>query len=242
MDSDSATPAFKRILLKLSGEALMGPNPYGIHTATVDFICNQIKEIKDLGLEIGLVVGGGNIFRGIEAASTRGMDRVTADHIGMLATVQNALALMDALERMGIYTRVMSALDMESIAEPYIRRRAVRHMEKGRLAIFAAGTGNPYFSTDTAASLRAMEVGAELLIKATNVDGVYSADPRKDKNATFYPEIAYMDVLTQELKVLDSTAVSLLKENRIKVRVVKIASPGVLKRVVMGESVGSLIY
>jgi uridylate kinase len=242
MDGGSATPAYKRVLLKLSGEALMGPNPYGIHTATVEFICNQIKEIKELGLEIGLVVGGGNIFRGIEAASARGMDRVTADHIGMLATVQNALALMDALERMGIFTRVMSALDMESIAEPYIRRRAVRHMEKGRLVIFAAGTGNPYFSTDTAASLRAMEVGAELLIKATNVDGVYSADPKKDENATFYPEIAYMDVLTQELKVLDSTAVSLLKENRIPVRVVKIATPGVLKRVVMGESVGTLIY
>jgi uridylate kinase len=218
----------------------MGPTDYGIHTPTVQFICRQIKDIKDLGLELALVVGGGNIFRGMNAAE-RGMERVTADNIGMLATVMNSMALMDNLEKMGIYTRVMSAVKMEAFAEPYIRRRAVRHMEKGRLVIFAGGTGNPYFSTDTAASLRAMEIGAELLIKATNVDGVYSADPKKHSDAIFYQELTYMDVLTRELKVIDSTAIALLKDNRIPVRVIDLNLPGVLKRVVMGEHVGTLI-
>jgi uridylate kinase len=240
MDSDAGSLKYKRILIKLSGEALMGPRQYGIDTDTVVYICTQIKELKGLGVELALVVGGGNIFRGM-AASERGMDRVTGDSMGMLATVMNSLALMDTLEKMGIYTRVMSAIEMASFAEPYIRRRAVRHMEKGRLVIFAAGTGNPYFSTDTAASLRAMEVGAELLVKATNVDGVYSADPHKDKSAEFFPSLTYMDLLTKELRVMDMTAISLLKENQIPVRVVNINTPGVLRRISVGEDVGTLI-
>ncbi len=218
----------------------MGPTEYGIHTPTLESIGEEIGRVKELGTELGLVVGGGNIFRGMNA-SERGMDRVTADNIGMLATVMNALALMDTLENMGIYTRVMSAVRIEAFAEPYIRRRAVRHMEKGRLVIFAAGTGNPYFSTDTAASLRAMEVGAEIMIKATNVGGVYSADPKKDPDAEFYSELSFMDVLTRELKVIDSTAVSLLKDNHIPLRVVDLNVVGNLKRVVLGENVGTLI-
>jgi len=240
MESEADTPVYKRILLKLSGEALMGPTDYGIDTASVEAISRQVKDIKDLGLEIAIVVGGGNIFRGLNA-SERGMDRVTADNMGMLATVINSLAMMDHLEQMGIFTRVMSAVGIEAFAEPYIRRRAVRHMEKGRLVILAAGTGNPYFSTDTAASLRAMEVGAEIMIKATKVDGVYSADPKIDKNAVFHREVSYMEVLTKELKVLDSTAVSLMMENRIPVRVVNITVPGILRRVALGEEVGTLI-
>lgn len=241
MENEENKPRYKRILLKVSGEALMGSGDFGLDTETINFICNQIKEIKDLGTEIGIVVGGGNFFRGLNA-SERGMDRVTADNMGMLATVINSLALMDTLENMGIYTRVMSAVRIEDFAEHYIRRRAVRHMEKGRLVILAAGTGNPFFSTDTAASLRAMEIGAEIFIKATNVDGVYSADPKKDKNAVFYPKINFMDVLTKELKVIDSTAISLLKDNKIPVRVVDIKKPGNLKKVVMGEEIGTLIY
>ena len=182
MDTEDSKPAYKRVLLKISGEALMGPRKFGIDSATVESICRQIIEVKQLGVEVGVVVGGGNIFRGLNA-SERGMDRVTADNMGMLATVINAMAMMDTLEQMGMFTRVMSAVKIEDFAEQYIRRRAVRHMEKGRLVIFAAGTGNPYFTTDTAASLRAMEVGAELLVKATNVDGVYSADPKKQPDA-----------------------------------------------------------
>ncbi|MCP4683856.1 MAG: UMP kinase [bacterium] len=240
MESEADTPIYKRVLLKLSGEALMGPTDYGIDTASVDAICRQVKDLKDLGLEIAIVVGGGNIFRGLNA-SERGMDRVTADNMGMLATVINSLAMMDHLEQMGIYTRVMSAVGIEAFAEPYIRRRAVRHMEKGRLVIMAAGTGNPYFSTDTAASLRAMEVGAEVMIKATKVDGVYSADPKVDKDAVFHRTISYMEVLTRELKALDSTAVSLMMENGIPVRVVNITTPGILRRVALGEEVGTLI-
>lgn len=218
----------------------MGSLDFGIDSPTIETICRQVKEIKELGLEIGIVVGGGNIFRGL-SAKAEGMDRVTADNMGMLATVINSLAMMDTLENMGIYTRVMSAVKIEAFAEQYIRRRAVRHMEKGRLVIFAAGTGNPYFSTDTAASLRAMEVGAEVLIKATNVDGVYSADPKKHADAVFYPQLKYMDVLTKELKVIDSTAISLLKDNKIPVRVIDLNTPGNLRRVVLGEEVGTLI-
>ena len=240
MDNDESKPLYKRILLKVSGEALMGSGDFGLDSNTLNFICQQINEIKKLGTEIGIVVGGGNIFRGLKAAE-RGMDRVTADNMGMLATVINSLALMDTLENMGIYTRVMSAVKIEAFAEPYIRRRAVRHMEKGRLVILAAGTGNPFFSTDTAASLRAMEIGAQLFIKATNVDGVYSADPKTDKNAKFFSRIKYMDVLTKELKVIDSTAISLLKDNKIPVRVVDIKVPGNLKKVIMGEDIGTLI-
>ena len=240
MSSESGKPYYKRALIKISGEALVGPGKFGIDTPTIEEICHQIREVKELGVELGIVVGGGNIFRGLDTAG-RGMDRVTADNMGMLATVINSLAMMEALEKMGIFTRVMSAVKLEEFAEPYIRRRAVRHMEKGRLVIFAAGTGNPYFTTDTAASLRAMEVGADVLIKATNVDGVYSDDPKKNANAEFFSRLTYMDVLTKELKVIDSTAVSLLKDNNIPLRVVDLNCPGNLKRAVMGENVGTLI-
>jgi len=240
MDSDPSKPIYKRILLKVSGEALMGTDRYGINTEALEAIGRQIKEVKDQGVEVALVIGGGNIFRGL-GASERGMDRVTADNMGMLATVINSLAMMDTLEQMGIFTRVMSAVKIEAFAEPYIRRRAIRHMEKGRLVILAAGTGNPYFSTDTAASLRAMEVGAEVMIKATRVDGVYSADPEKDSQAKFYPRLGYMDLLTQELKVMDATAVSLLKDNKIPVLVINMNKPGNLLRAVRGEHVGTII-
>jgi uridylate kinase len=239
MESDEK-PAYKRILVKISGEALTGQGDFGIDSSTVTSICSQICEIKKLNIELGLVVGGGNICRGVQWVE-RGMDRVSADNIGMLSTIINSLALMDCLEQMGVYTRVMSAVKVEAFAEPYIRRRAVRHMEKGRLVIFAAGTGNPYFSTDTAASLRAMEVGAELLVKATNVDGVYTADPKKVSDAEFIPRLKYMDVLTKELRVIDSTAISLLKDNKIPVRVIDLNKPGNLKRVVLGDEVGTLI-
>ncbi len=238
--SEEDSPKYKRILLKLSGEALMGSESFGLDPLAIQRICEQILEIKKLNLEIGLVVGGGNICRGQEMVK-RGMDRVTADNMGMMATVINSLALMDCLESLGVYTRVMSAVKMETFAEPYIRRRAIRHMEKGRLVILAAGTGNPYFTTDTAASLRAMEIGAEVFIKATNVDGVYSADPKQDSEAEFYRELNYMDVLVKELKVIDSTAISLLKDNQIPIRVIDLNVPGNLKRVVMGEEVGTLI-
>jgi uridylate kinase len=240
MDSDGRSPLFKRVLIKLSGEALMGPQQFGIDSKTVESICQEVREVRDLGLEVGLVVGGGNIFRGL-AASERGMDRVTADNMGMLATIINSLALMDALEQMGVYVRVMSAVRTESFAEPYIRRRATRHMEKGRVVILAAGTGNPYFSTDTAAALRAIEVGAEVLVKATNVDGVFTADPRKIADAQYIPSISYMEVLTKRLKVLDSTAISLLMDNHIPIRVVNLHTRGNLRRVVLGEDVGTLI-
>jgi len=240
MDTDPSRPAYKRILLKISGEALMGNDRYGINSRAVETIGGQIKQVKDLGIEIALVIGGGNIFRGLHA-SERGMDRVTADNMGMLATVINSLAMMDALEKLGIYTRVMSAVHIEAFAESYIRRRAVRHMEKGRLVILASGTGNPYFSTDTAASLRAMEIGADVMIKATRVDGVYSADPEKDPQAQFFPRLTYMDLLTRELKVMDATAVSLLKDSRIPVLVINLNKEGTLLRAVRGEPVGTLI-
>lgn len=240
MDDDHKSPVFKRVLLKISGEALMGSGEFGIDPNTVKSICSQIKDIHDKKVEIGIVVGGGNIYRGLRA-SQNGVDRVTGDNMGMLSTIINALAMMDTLEQMGIFTRVMSAVKVEAFAEPYIRRRAVRHMEKGRVVILAAGTGNPYFTTDTAASLRAMEVGAELMIKATNVDGVYSADPKTNPDAEFYPRLSYMEVLTRELKVIDSTAVSLLKDNEIPVRVVGLSESGSLLRVIMGEEIGTLI-
>ncbi len=218
----------------------MGPDQFGIHSPTVQSICSQIGEIRQLSVEVGVVVGGGNIFRGLKAAE-RGMERVTADNMGMLATVINSLAMMDTFEQMGILTRVMSAVPLSDFAEPYIRRRAIRHLEKGRLVIFAAGIGNPYFSTDTAASLRATEIGAELVIKATNVDGVYSADPRTHDDAEFIPRLTYRDVLTRGLRVIDSTAVSLLMDNHIPVRVIDLGRPGNLKRVILGHEVGSLI-
>jgi uridylate kinase len=226
--------------LKLSGEALVGSQSFGIDLDTIEYICAQIKEIKDLGLEIGIVVGGGNIFRGV-AASRTGMDRVTADNMGMLSTVINSLALQDKLEQLGIFTRVMAAVNIESFAEPYIRRRAIRHMEKGRLVILAAGTGNPYFTTDTAAALRAMEVDAEVLLKATRVDGVYSADPEKTPDALFYQRLSYMEVVQNELEVMDLTSVTLCKNNGIPVIVFNINKAGNLKKVVMGEPVGTVI-
>lgn len=233
-------PKYKRILLKLSGEALVGNREFGIDLETIEYICEEIKEIKSLGLELGIVVGGGNIFRGVSASRT-GMDRVTADNMGMLSTVINSLALQDKLEHLGIFTRVMSAVNIESFAEPYIRRRAIRHMEKGRLVIFAAGTGNPYFTTDTAAALRAMEVSAEVLIKATKVDGVFSADPMKDPQATFYRELSYMEVVQQELGVMDLTAITLCKDNQIPVIIFNLNKKGNLRRIIMGEDIGTVV-
>ncbi len=239
MDS-GPRPVFRRILLKLSGEALAGPKPFGIDFTTIESICTQIREVKNLGTEIAVVVGGGNIFRGLEV-SKHGMDRVTADNMGMLATVINALSLQDNLERLGVFTRVMSALRVESVAEPYIRRRAIRHMEKGRVVILAAGTGNPYFSTDTAAALRAKEIHAEVLIKATNVDGIYSADPNKDSGAEFIPRTTYMEVVQKELRVMDLTAITLCKDNNTPVIIFNLNRPGNLKRVILGESIGSIV-
>jgi len=240
MDSEPSKPAYRKILLKISGEALMGDGRSGISTQALEAIALQIKQVKELGVQIALVIGGGNIFRGLHA-SERGMDRVTADNMGMLATIINSLAMMDHLEKLGIYTRVMSAVHVEAFAEPYIRRRAVRHMEKGRLVILAAGTGNPFFSTDTAASLRAMELGVDIMIKATKVDGVYSADPVKDATAEFYPRLTYMDVLTKELQVMDATAISLLKDNHVPVLVINANKPGNLVKAICGEKIGTII-
>lgn len=233
-------PKYKRILLKLSGEALMGAGRYGIDTQTLDDIASEVQEVTRLGVEVALVIGGGNIFRGISGAA-EGMDRASADYMGMLATVINSLALQDALETRGVSTRVQSAIEMRQVAEPYIRRRAARHLEKGRVVIFAAGTGNPYFTTDTAASLRAMEIRAEVMMKATKVDGVYTADPVKDPSARRYKTLSYMDVLQKELKVMDATAVSLCMDNDLPLVVFDLTVPGNVVRVVMGEDVGTLV-
>ena len=233
-------PCYKRILLKLSGEALAGQQGYGIDPDIIRGIAVEIREVVDLGLELAIVIGGGNIFRGVSAASV-GMDRASADYMGMLATVMNSLALQDALEKAGVNTRVQSAIEMQAIAEPYIRRRAVRHLEKGRVVIFGAGTGNPFFTTDTAASLRAVEIGAEILIKATKVDGVYSADPNKDKDAVKYDQLTYLDVLKQGLKVMDSTATSLCMDNDLPILVFDLTSTGNIKRVVCGEQIGTIV-
>ena len=231
---------YRRVLLKLSGEALLGERPYGVDPAVCAFIAKQIGEVHATGVEVGVVVGGGNIFRGL-AASARGMDRATGDYIGMLATVMNGLALQDAIERAGMPVRVMSAIAMNEIAEPYIRRRAVRHLEKGRVTIFVAGTGNPYFTTDTAAALRAIEIGAEVLLKATKVDGVYDADPMKDPTARRYDRLTYQDVLRDQLKVLDAAAVSLCQENDLPILVFDLNTPDNIRRVATGEPVGTLI-
>ena len=231
---------YRRILLKLSGEALMGERQYGVDPAFCAFVARQVGTLHGMGVQVGIVVGGGNIFRGL-AASARGMDRATGDYIGMLATVMNGLALQDAIERAGIPVRVMSAIGMNEIAEPYIRRRAVRHLEKGRVAIFVAGTGNPYFTTDTAAALRAVEIDAEVLLKATKVDGVYDADPMKDPNATRYETLSYHDVLKDQLKVLDAAAVSLCMENDLPIVVFDLNAPDNITRVARGERVGTLI-
>jgi uridylate kinase len=233
-------PRFKRILLKLSGEALMGDGKYGISPKTLQQIAGEVKEVIELGVEVGVVIGGGNIFRGV-SASTEGMDRASADYMGMLATVINALALQDSLEKLGVFTRVQSAIDMQQLAEPYIRRRAVRHLEKGRVVIFAAGTGNPYFTTDTAASLRGMEIHADVILKATKVDGIYSADPMKDKTATRYKTLTYQEVLAKNLKVMDSTAISLCMDNELPIIVFDLGGNGNIMKVVMGEDVGTLV-
>jgi uridylate kinase len=231
---------YKRVLLKLSGEALMGAAQYGIDPAVTAQIARDVHEILGLGVETAIVIGGGNIFRGV-AASTRGMDRATGDYMGMLATVINALALQDALEQQGVTTRVMSAIEMRAVAEPFIRRRAVRHLEKGRAVIFAAGTGNPYFTTDTAAALRAMEIRANVIMKATKVDGIYTADPMKDPAATRYDTISYLEVLEKRLQVMDATAISLCMDNQLPILVFNLRTPGNLRRAVLGEPVGSVV-
>ena len=233
-------PRYGRILLKLSGEALLGDRQYGVDPAVCAFIAHQVAEVRSAGVEVGIVVGGGNIFRGLSAAA-QGMDRATGDYIGMLATVMNGLALQDAIERMDIPTRVMSAIAMNEIAEPYIRRRAVRHIEKGRVVIFVAGTGNPYFTTDTAAALRAVEIGAEVLMKATKVDGVYDADPMTVPGARRYDRLEYADLLRDQLKVLDGAAVSLCMENDLPIVVFDLNGPDNISRVAAGQPVGTLI-
>lgn len=232
---------YKRVLLKLSGEALAGDGGFGILSDVLETISKEIVEIHRAGVQISIVIGGGNIFRGMKGA-TSGMDRATADYMGMLATVLNCLALQDSLERLGVDTRVQSAIEMQELAEPYIRRRAVRHLEKNRVVIFGAGTGNPYFSTDTAAALRAMEVGCQVVLKATKVDGIYSADPKKEKSAKRYEELTYIDVLQKGLKVMDSTAISLCMDNRLPIVVFDLNEKGALKRVVAGERIGTLVH
>ncbi|MDB4971372.1 MAG: uridylate kinase [Myxococcales bacterium] len=234
------TPRFKRILLKLSGEALMGDGGFGIDPDTLERIASEIAEVRAQGVEVAIVIGGGNIFRGI-AGSARGMDRASADYMGMLATVLNSLALQDALERANVTTRVLSAIAMQELCEPYIRRRAVRHLEKGRVVIFAAGTGNPYFTTDTAASLRAMEIHAEVLMKATKVDGIYDKDPVKHPDARRFHRLTYLEVLQQNLKVMDSTATALCRDNKLAIVVFDLHTPGNIGRVVAGESIGTLV-
>lgn len=231
---------FKRVLLKLSGEALAGELGYGIDTDVLDLIAKEIKEIRKSGVEIAIVIGGGNIFRGIKGA-TKGMDRASADYMGMLATVLNCLALQDALERLEVYTRVQSAIEMRELAEPYIRRKAVRHLEKGRVVIFGAGTGNPYFTTDTTAALRAMEVGCDVVLKATKVDYVYDSDPATNKDAKPFTNLTYLDVLSKGLKVMDSTAISLCMDNQLPIIVFNLHEKGALTRVVQGEAIGTLV-
>ncbi len=236
----SSPPRYKRILLKLSGEALVGDAGFGIDPATLEGIAAEIHEVRNLGVEIALVIGGGNIFRGL-AASSKGMDRANADYMGMLATVMNSLALQDALERQGLPTRVLSAISMQELCEPYIRRRAMRHLEKGRVVIFAAGTGNPYFTTDTAAALRAMEISAEVMLKATKVDGVYDKDPVKHPDAKRFTKLTYLDVLQRNLKVMDSTATSLCRDNKMDIVVFDLGVRGNIRRVVSGEPIGTLV-
>jgi uridylate kinase len=226
--------------LKLSGEALMGSQSYGIDPAVANQIARDVAEIQGLGVETAIVIGGGNIFRGV-AASARGMDRATADYMGMLATVINALALQDALEQQNINTRVVTAIEMRAVAEPFIRRRAIRHLEKGRVVVFGGGTGNPYFSTDTAAALRAMEIKAEVILKATKVDGIYTADPVLYPEATRYDQISYLQVLEQGLKVMDATAISLCMDNKLPIVVFNLRTPGNIKRAISGEPIGSLV-
>lgn len=236
-----APPVYTRVLLKLSGEALMGDQAYGIDSDVVDTLAKQVRHIVELGTQVAIVVGGGNIWRGF-SASTTGMDRASADYAGMLATVLNALALQDALERLGVHTRVQTAIEMHEVAEPYIRRRAIRHMEKGRVVILAAGTGNPYFTTDTAAALRAVEIGAQILLMAKHgVDGVYSADPRVDSTAERYDQITYLEALQRNLRVMDASALSLCMENSLPIVVFNFKEPGNIERAVRGEQIGTIV-
>jgi uridylate kinase len=231
---------YKRVLLKLSGEALMGDKGYGIDPAVIKQMAQEVKNVVNMEVELAIVVGGGNIFRGM-SASAMGMDRATADYMGMMATVMNALALQDGLESIGVTTRILSAMDIREVAEPYIRRRALRHLEKGRVIIFAAGTGNPYFTTDTAASLRAAEIGAEVILKATKVDGIYDRDPMKDPAAVKFDHLSYLDVLTKDLKVMDSTAITLCKENSIPLVVFDLNTAGNIEKAVRGEAIGTTV-
>jgi uridylate kinase len=239
-EAGTARPAYRRIVLKISGEALAGGQGYGIDPLMLERIAAELGEVTALGVQVAIVIGGGNIFRGV-AASADGMDRATADYMGMLATVINALALQDALEKAGLQTRVLSAIEMRAVAEPYIRRRAIRHLEKGRVVIFAAGTGNPFFTTDTAGALRAVEIGADAIMKATKVDGIYSADPKKDVTAHHLPRITYIDALNRRLQVMDTTAISLCMENALPIVVFDLTRPGNIRRIVLGEPVGSIV-
>ncbi|HLA35967.1 MAG TPA: UMP kinase [Rhodocyclaceae bacterium] len=236
-----ATPKFLRILLKLSGEALMGDDAYGINAQMISRIVSEIKEVADLGVEIGVVIGGGNIFRGVAGTST-GMDRATADYMGMLATVMNAMALSDAMRQAGINARVQSALNIEQVVEPYIRGKAIRYLEEGKVVIFAAGTGNPFFTTDTAAALRGSEIGADIVLKATKVDGIYTADPKIDAQATRFSRISFDEAIGRNLAVLDATAFALCRDQKLPINVFSIFKSGALKRVVMGEDEGTLVH
>ncbi len=231
---------YRRILLKISGEVLTGEGEFGIDPSVIQQIAGEIREVRSLGIEIAVVIGGGNIFRGV-AASSKGMDRVSADHMGMLATIINGIALQDALEKKGIQTRLQTAIEMRQLAEPFIRRRAMRHLEKGRVVIFAGGTGNPFFTTDTTASLRAMEIGADVILKATKVDGVYDTDPMVNRRARKYDELTYLDVLKKQLKVMDTTAISLCMDHQIPIIVFNLKKKGNIRRVVLGEKVGTKV-
>jgi uridylate kinase len=238
-DSDAA-PAYRRVLLKLSGEVLAGRQGYGIDPANLARVAQEIREVVDLGVQVAVVIGAGNMYRGL-AASADGMDRATGDYMGMLATVINALALQDAIEKAGVATRVLSAIEMRAVAEPYIRRRAMRHLEKGRVVVFAAGTGNPFFTTDTAGALRAVEIGAEVILKATKVDGIYTADPDKDPSAVKLPRVGYIEVLNRGLAVMDTTAISLCMDNKLPIVIFDLNRPGNIRRIIMGEPVGSVV-
>jgi len=241
LSSGEGVSKYKRVLLKLSGEALLGTKSYGIDSRVIEGVANTVKEVIDSGVELAIVVGGGNIFRGI-SASENGMDRATADNIGMLATVMNALAIQESLEKIGVITRVQTAISMQEVAEPYIRRRAIRHLEKGRVVIFAAGIGNPYFTTDTTAALRALEVSAQVILKATKVDGVYDSDPNKNPEAKKYDFLTYIEVLQMGLKIMDATAISLCMSNNIPIIIFNINDPQNIKRVILGDNVGTLVY
>jgi uridylate kinase len=240
MSAAKRSPAYRRILLKLSGESLLGDKAFGIDRKFTDYLAGEIKQVHELGVQVSAVVGGGNIFRGV-SDTAQGMDRVSADYMGMLATVINGVALQDALERAGVYTRVMSAIEMREVAEPFIRRRAIRHLEKGRVVIFAGGTGNPYFSTDTAAALRAMEIKSEVILKGTKVDGIYDSDPMTNSKAKMFERLTYFEVLQKGLKVMDTTAISLCMDNRLPIVVYNLKKKGSLKQILMGGQVGTMV-